>query len=57
MIRKMVDEINAKELMKEGGKLIASHMARTLHKSHEDTAEILEKINMITAFDGMKVLL
>ena len=57
MIRKMVEEINAKELMKEGGKLIASHIARTLHKSHEDTAEILEKINMITAFDGMKVLL
>lgn len=57
MIRKMVEEINAKELIKEGGKLIASHMARTLHKSHEDTAEILEKINMITAFDGMKVLL
>ena len=57
MIRKMVDEINAKELIKDGGKLIASHMARTLHKSHEDTAEILEKINMITAFDGMKVLL
>jgi phosphoribosyl 1,2-cyclic phosphate phosphodiesterase len=57
MIRKMVEEINAKELMKEGGKLIASHMARTLHKSHEDTAEILEKINMITAFDGMKVQL
>lgn len=57
MIRKMVEEINAKELMKEGGKLIVSHMARTLHKSHEDTAEILEKINMITAFDGMKVLL
>ena len=57
MIRKMVEEINAKELMKDGGKLIASHIARTLHKSHEDTAEILEKINMITAFDGMKVQL
>lgn len=57
MLRKMVAEIREKTLLKENGKLIATHMARTLHKSHEDTAAVLQEINMLAAYDGMKVLL
>ncbi len=53
MLRKMTDEIKAKSLMADGGQMIASHMARTLHISHEDTQAVLEKIGMLTAYDGM----
>lgn len=55
MLRKMIAEIKERELLRDGGKLIASHMARTLHKSHEDTAECLKEMDMIAAYDGLKV--
>ena len=53
MLRIMTKEIKEKELVKDGGRLIASHLARTLHKGHEETAEILKKLDMETAYDGM----
>lgn len=55
MLRTMLKEVREKEMIKEGGKAIASHLARTLHVSHEETAKILEKLDMLTAFDGMKI--
>lgn len=55
MLRKMVDEINRRELLRPEGKLVASHLARTLHTSHEDTAQCLAKLNMLTAYDAMKL--
>jgi len=55
MLRVMMKEICARGMVKEDGRLIASHMAKTLHGSHEETAETLQKINMLTAFDGMKL--
>ena len=55
MLRKMTAEIKAKNLLREGGKLVASHMARTLHGTHEETAAVLEKFDMLAACDGMKI--
>lgn len=55
MLRVMLEEIKNKELLNEGGKLVASHLARTLHAPLEETVKILEKIDMITAYDGMKI--
>ena len=37
--------------------VVASHFARTLHKSHEETAQILKEINVLAAYDGMKIIL
>lgn len=54
MLRTMLKEVREKEMIKAGGKAIASHLARTLHVSHEETVKILEKLDMLTAFDGMK---
>ena len=54
MLRFMIKEIKAKNMLKDGGCLIASHLARTLHLSHEATADILNELDMQTAFDGMK---
>ncbi len=53
MLRTMMKEIREKGLIKDGGMAIASHLARTLHVSHEETVKILEKLDMKTAYDGM----
>lgn len=55
MLRTIIEEVKNKNLVADGGKLIASHLARTLHASHEETVDILKKLDMITAFDGMTV--
>lgn len=54
MLREMTKEIFAQNMLKENGSLIASHFARTLHGSHLKTKEILDKIKVITAYDGFK---
>ncbi len=55
MLRFMMREIKEQNMLKEGGYLVASHLARTLHESHEKTADILKELDMLTAFDGMKI--
>ncbi len=55
MLRTMTKGIREAGLLKDGGQLIASHMARTLHGSHEETAAILAEFGMIAAYDGMRV--
>lgn len=55
MLRMMVREIKAREMVSDGGVMIASHLARTLHKPHEETAEILKQLGLDTALDGMKI--
>lgn len=57
MLRKMVAEIKTKELVAKDGMLVASHLARTLHVSHEKTEKILSEAGIITAYDGMKLLI
>lgn len=57
MLRMMVGEIRRNGLLADGGKLVASHLAQTLHPSHEETSEILSALDMITASDGMKLVL
>lgn len=55
MLRMMVKEIENQKTVKENGVMIASHLARTLHVSHEETVEILNKINLKVAYDGMSI--
>ena len=55
MLRTMTKGIREAGLVKDGGQLIASHMARTLHGSHEETAAILAGFGMAAAYDGMKI--
>ena len=57
-VRKMqTKEILQKNLLTENGVVVASHFARTLHKSHEETAQILKEINVLSAYDGLKLIL
>lgn len=55
MLRDMVEEIKANDLLTENGCIIASHLAKTLHKPHEETKECLAEFGMLTAFDGMEI--
>ena len=55
MLRMIKEEIDVQKLVKEGGKVFASHMARTLHESHAKTSEILEEIGVIAAYDGLEI--
>ena len=55
MLRKMTAEIKEKGLIREDGYLVASHMARTLHGTHDETAKVLHEMGMLAAYDGMKI--
>ncbi len=55
MLREMVQEMNHVEMMADGGKIYATHLAKTLHEPHEQTEEILKEFGMETAFDGLNV--
>lgn len=55
MLRLMIKAVTDEKLLTSHGKIIASHFARTLHKPHKETAEILSKINVIASFDGMEI--
>jgi len=56
MLRMIVEGIKTADMLDDNGMLVASHLARTLHTSHEETNKILEKIDMLTAYDGMKLV-
>ena len=53
MIRLMEASFRTQNVIAEDGKFVLSHLARTLHKPHEETAELLGKEGYIVAFDGM----
>lgn len=55
MLRIMLGEIKRKNLLQEGGRLVASHLARTLHDSCEKTEQILSDMGMTMAYDGMTI--
>lgn len=55
MLRQMVREIHEQRLLNRNGVLVASHLARTLHGSHEHTEKVLKELSMVTACDGMKI--
>lgn len=55
MLRMMVDEIKNTGMVKDTGRLVASHLARTLHASPEETEEIMHRIGLTMAVDGLRL--
>lgn len=53
MLRLMTNEIKRQNMLSENGKLIASHMAKSLHGTHEETESILGEFDMTAAYDGL----
>lgn len=56
MLRMMIEGINSADMLDDNALLVATHLAMTLHNSHKETEKILKQINMLTAYDGMKVI-
>ncbi len=54
MLRLIVAALWENKMIDDNTRLIASHIARTLHVSHEDTSEKLKQIGIDTAFDGFE---
>ena len=55
MLRIMLEGIKVSGMLHQNGRVIASHLSRSLHSSYEKTRSMLEKIDIITAYDGMNI--
>ncbi len=55
MIRLMEASFKTENVIAQDGKLVLSHLARTLHKPHEETVELLKSDGYIVAYDGMEL--
>lgn len=53
MIRLMAESFRTQHVIAADGIFCISHLARTLHKSHQETSEKLGKEGYLVAFDGM----
>ena len=53
MIRLMLPSFKKWGTIVESTRVYASHLAPSLHKSHEETVEILQKDNVNVAYDGL----
>ncbi len=57
MLKYLVKNMRMRGVLPENSVVIASHIAKTLHKSKEDTEQILAKENIVAAYDGMVISL
>lgn len=55
MVRLMVDSMRTLKIIGDKTKIILSHIACCLHKSHEETQRILDNDGFIAAYDGFCV--
>lgn len=55
MIRLMQASFITENVIAKEGKIVLSHLARTLHKPHAETASRLGKEGYIVAYDGMEL--
>ena len=54
MLRLIVAAMRENKMLNENSTVIASHLARTLHASHEETEHIFKEFGMIVAYDGVE---
>ena len=57
MIRMMLPSLKKWGVITEKTQVYASHLAPSLHKSHEETVEILKKDGVCVAYDGLSLQL
>lgn len=55
MIRLMTEAFRSQKVIAENGILCLSHLARTLHNDHDQTASQLEKEGYTVAYDGLEL--
>jgi hypothetical protein len=57
MIRHMNQTLKNRKIVKPDAKIMLTHMARTLHPSHNQLEKKLLPESLIPAYDGMYVIL
>lgn len=57
MLRKITAEMKRLNMLTDKGILVASHLARTLHPSHEECVKIFAELDMRVAYDGLEIVL
>lgn len=55
MIRLMAETFRNEKVLAKDGQIWLSHLARTLHKSHEEIVKVLAKDGFHVAYDGLTV--
>ena len=55
MIRLMLPSMKTWGTIVEGTKIYLSHLAPSLHKSHEETSQIVQADGLLVAYDGLQV--
>ena len=55
MLRMMVEGVRTENMLTEGAVLVASHMAKKLHATPEETEKILQEFGMTGAYDGLTI--
>lgn len=55
MIRLMAASFETERVIAPDGQLWLSHLARTLHRPHDETVEILKKDGFFAAYDGLMI--
>ncbi len=55
MIRMIVTVMRQQKVFAPDAKLILTHLAPSLHKSHAETVEIAAKDNLLVSYDGMEL--
>ena len=55
MIRLLLPSLKKWGVITEKTQVYASHLAPSLHKSHDETTEILQKVGVCVAYDGLNV--
>ena len=55
MIRLLLPSLKTWGAIDENTQVYVSHLAPSLHKSHDETVEIFQKDNVCVAYDGLKV--
>lgn len=54
MIAIMLETMRKQKGIADGAKIITTHMARTLHGTHEETAALLAPLGAVPAYDGFE---
>ena len=55
MLRVMLPSMKTERVITEKSKVIFSHIAPSLHKSHKETEGIAKEMGAVLAYDGMKI--
>ena len=53
MIRLMLPSFQTWSVAGKHTKIVLDHLARTLHKSHQETCELVQEDGFMVAYDGM----